>query len=153
MKILIVGCGRVGSRLAKRLENMGSEVVVVDEEREAFARLGGDFRGATYHGNGLESGTLKRSGICSVDVVVAVTGGDNRNLMIAQLGKHVFGINRVVARLKDPVRAAKYRELGIETLCVTTVVEGLFELWVQNGSYPTLPGEMSPCGDSSELNK
>ena len=152
MKIMIVGCGRVGWRLAQRLERVGHEIIVVDEDRETFSRLGGDFRGATFHGSGLDSFTLKRAGASGIDIVVAVTGGDNRNLMIAQLAKHLFGVQRVIARIKDPIRAAKYRDLGIETLCVTTVVEGLFELWVQNGTYPELPGEMSACGDASELN-
>lgn len=151
MKIMIVGCGRVGSRLALRLDRIGHDVLVVDEERETFSCLGGAFRGATFHGSGLESFTLKRAKAAECDVVVAVTGGDNRNLMIAQLAKHIFGVQRVIARLKDPVRAAKYREIGIETLCVTTLVEGLFELWVQNGAFPSLPGEMSACGDCSPL--
>jgi len=151
MKIMIVGCGRVGSRLALRLERGGNTVTVVDEDREAFTRLGGSFRGPTYHGSGLEAAVLKRGGIKNMDIVVAVTGGDNRNLMIAQTAKAQFGIERVVARLKDPVRSAVYREMGIETLCVTTVVEGLLELWAQKGEFPELPGEMSASGDSSPL--
>lgn len=151
MKVMIVGCGRVGSRLALRLERGGHEVIVVDENREALAGLGGDFRGATFQGNGLDSPILRRAGIESCDVVVAVTGGDNRNLMIVQLAKASFERERVVARLKDPVRAAKYREMGIETLCVTTVIEGLLELWTQNGAFPELPGEASVSGDASDL--
>ena len=148
---MIVGCGRVGSRLALRMERGGHEVVVVDPDREAFARLGGDFQGPTFQGSGLDVPTLKRAGIKDVDALVAVTGGDNRNLMIVQISKHEFGIARNIARLKDPIRAAKYRELGIETLCVTTVIEGLFELWVQNGEFPEMPGEMSASGDASAL--
>ncbi len=151
MKIMIVGCGRVGARLAQRLERGGHEVSVVDENRETFAALGGDFRGATYHGNGLEAPTLRRAGAAKIDALVAVTGGDNRNLMIVQLAKYEFAAPRVIARLKDPVRAAKYREMGIETLCVTTVVEGLLELWAQKGGFPELPGEMSASGDASAL--
>ncbi len=151
MKIIIVGCGRVGARLAQRLERGGHEVVVIDENRETFAALGGDFRGATYHGSGLDAPTLKRAGAGKIDALVAVTGGDNRNLMIVQIAKHEFGAPRVLARLKDPIRAAKYREMGIETLCVTTVVEGLLELWAQNGDFPELPGEMSASGDASAL--
>ena len=74
---------------------------------------------------------------------MATTGGDNRNLMIVQIAKAQFGRTRVVARLKDPIRSAKYREMGIETLCVTTVVEGLLELWALKGEFPELPGEAS----------
>lgn len=151
MKILILGCGRVGSRLAQRLERGGHEMIVVDENRESFARLGGDFSGATFQGSALDAFTLKRAGIDSCDAVVAVTGGDNRNLMIVQLAKIQFGRTKVLARLKDPVRAAKYREMGIETLCVTTVIEGLLELWICNGDFPELPGEMSVSGDASAL--
>lgn len=149
---MIVGCGRVGSRLAQRMERGGHEVVVVDSDREAFARLGGDFQGATFHGSGLDAPLLKRAGIAKMDTLVAVTGGDNRNLMIVQITKQEFGTARTVARLKDPIRAAKYREMGVETLCVTTVIEGLLELWAQNGEFPELPGEMSACGDASALN-
>jgi trk system potassium uptake protein TrkA len=94
---------------------------------------------------------LQRAGIAGVEALVAVTGGDNRNLMISQLAKHEFGTKRAIARLKDPIRAAKYREIGVETLCVTTVVEGLLELWAQNGDFPALPGEMSVSGDASAL--
>lgn len=151
MKIMIVGCGRVGSRLALRMERGGHHVVVVDSDREAFARLGGDFQGPTFQGSGLDAPTLKRAGVADMDALVAVTGGDNRNLMIVQITKQGFGTPRAIARLKDPIRAAKYRELGVETLCVTTVVEGLLELWAQNGDFPALPGEMSASGDASAL--
>ena len=151
MKIIIVGCGRVGSRLAQRLERGGHEIFVIDDDREAFARLGGDFRGATYHGSGLDAPTLKRAGAKTVDALVAVTGGDNRNLMIVQIAREELGTKRSIARLKDPIRAAKYRELGVETLCVTTVVEGLLELWTENGSFPELPGGISAIGDASAL--
>jgi trk system potassium uptake protein TrkA len=94
---------------------------------------------------------LDRAGARGSDVVIALTGGDNRNLMIAQLAQKSFGVERVVARLHDPVRAAKFRELGIEVLCTTTVIEGLIELYVRNGAFPDLPGEMSPHGDAEDL--
>jgi trk system potassium uptake protein TrkA len=151
MNIIIIGCGRVGSRLAVRLERGGHGVSVVDEAREAFARLGGDFRGPTFQGSGTDTFVLQRAGVKTADVVVATTGGDNRNLMIVQIAKSQFGRERVVARLKDPIRAAKYREMGIETLCVTTVIEGLLELWALKGEFPELPGEASVSGDASDL--
>ncbi len=151
MNIIIIGCGRVGSRLAVRLEGGGHSVSVVDETRDAFARLGGDFRGPTYQGSGTDTFVLQRAGVKTADVVVATTGGDNRNLMIVQIAKSQFGRQRVVARLKDPIRAATYREMGIETLCVTTVVEGLLELWAVKGEFPELPGEASVSGDASDI--
>ena len=151
MNILIIGCGRVGSRLAVRLEGGGHSVAVVDESRDTFSKLGGDFRGPTFQGSGMDTEVLKKAGVKTADVVVATTGGDNRNLMIVQMAKTQFGRNRVVARLKDPIRAAKYREMGIETLCVTTVIEGLLELWALKGEFPELPGEASVSGDASDL--
>ncbi len=151
MNILIIGCGRVGSRLAVRLEGGGHSVSVVDESRDTFSKLGGDFRGPTFQGSGMDTEILKKAGVKVADVVVATTGGDNRNLMIVQMAKTQFGRNRVVARLKDPIRAAKYREMGIETLCVTTVIEGLLELWALKGEFPELPGEASVSGDASDL--
>ena len=151
MKILVIGCGRVGARLAQRLEKAGHEVTVMDENREALAKLGGDFRGATYPGSGLDLDVLKRAGAVEMDAVLALTGGDNRNLMIVQSVRHHFQTERVMARLKDPVRAAIYQKMGIETLCTTTVVEGLLELWVQNDQFPELPGEIKVAGDDSAL--
>jgi trk system potassium uptake protein TrkA len=151
MKIVIVGCGRVGSRLAMRLERSGHEIIVIDEVREAFARLDPQFGGTTFQGSGLEIDVLRRSHVEGTDIVFALTGGDNRNLMIAQIVKHQMGVERAVARLHDPIRAWKYRELGIETMCTTTVLEGLLEIYVQNGEFPELPGEMSVNGDAGAL--
>jgi trk system potassium uptake protein TrkA len=153
MKIMIVGCGRVGSRLAQKLERDGNEVIVVDNDRETFARLGGDFQGATFQGSGLDIPTLRRAGVDNVDALIAITGGDNRNLMIVQIAKVELGTKRAIARLKDPIRAAKYRELGVETLCVTTIIEGMLDQWVKNGEFPALPGNISATGDASALER
>jgi trk system potassium uptake protein TrkA len=151
MNVIVVGCGRVGARLAVRLSNQGHRVTVLDEAREAFMRLGTEFSGATLQGSGLDNDVLRRAGAKEADIVIALTGGDNRNLMVAQIAKHTFGVARTVARLHDPVRAAKFRELGIETLCTTTVLEGMLELYVSKGEFPELPGEMSPAGDAGVL--
>jgi trk system potassium uptake protein TrkA len=150
-RIVIVGCGRVGARLALRLTARDREVTVIDEVREAFLRLGANFSGTTLQGSGLDTEVLERAGVRGSDAVIALTGGDNRNLMVAQLAKQRFGVARAVARLHDPVRAAKFRELGVETLCTTTVLEGLLELYALDGEFPELPGEMSVSGDASEL--
>lgn len=151
MNIIIVGCGRVGSRLAVNLAKSGHAVSIIDFKREAFARLNTDFKGATYQGSGLDIELLKRAGADKADMVFALTGGDNRNLTIVQMLKHKFNVQKAVARLHDPVRAAKYREMGVETLCTTTIMEGLFELYVANGDFPVLPGEMKVSGDASAL--
>jgi trk system potassium uptake protein TrkA len=151
MKITIVGCGRTGSRLAMRLAAQGHVVAVIDEKREAFGLLGANFSGATFQGSGLDIEVLQRAKIEDTDMIFALTGGDNRNLMIAQLTKFQMNVPRAVARLHDPVRAAKYQELGVETLCTTTVIEGLLELYVENGSFPDLPPEIRITGDDSRL--
>jgi trk system potassium uptake protein TrkA len=124
---------------------------VIDVAREAFSRLGANFPGQTFQGSGLDKDTLQRAGADKAEVVIAVTGGDNRNLMVVQMVQHQYGIKRAVARLHDPVRSAKFRELGVETLCTTTVMEGLLELYALNGEFPELPGEMSVYGDESAL--
>jgi trk system potassium uptake protein TrkA len=151
MNVLIVGCGRTGSRLARRLAAQGHQVSVIDEVRETVIRLGTDFNGATVQGSGLDMDVLKLAGVEQAEIVLALTGGDNRNLMIVQKVKHQCEVKRAVARLHDPVRASKFRELGIETLCTTTVIEGLLELYVTRGEFPSLPGEMSVSGDASAL--
>jgi trk system potassium uptake protein TrkA len=150
MKILIVGCGRVGARLAYRLEQAGHDISVVDEDREAFARLDGSFEGPTFQGSGMDKAILKKA-IAGVEAVIAVTGGDNRNLMIVQMARHEFGVQKVIARIKDPVRAGIYRDMGIETLCTTTLVEGILQIWVETGKLPSLPDPISPCGDTTGL--
>ena len=153
MRITIIGCGRVGSRLAERLSKGGHEISIIDEHRDAFRRLNTSFPGNSFQGSGLDPAFLERTGATRADIVFALTGGDNRNLMIAQLFKHQYGVMRSVARLHDPVRAATYRELGVETLCTTTVLEGLLELYVNHGDFPDLPGEMSVSGDASDLHQ
>jgi trk system potassium uptake protein TrkA len=152
MKILIVGCGRTGSRLGARLAANENNVAVVDIKREAFELLGANFPGSTFQGSGLDLEVLRRAKIEDTDIVFALTGGDNRNLMIAQMVKHQMNVPRAVARLHDPVRATKYQELGVETLCTTTVIEGLLELYVANGQFPELPSEIRLTGDASRLN-
>ena len=151
MKILIVGCGRVGARLAVRLAGQGHDVSIVDEARESFVRLGGAFGGKTYQGSGLDHDVLRRAGAEETEISVTTTGGDNRNLMIAQLLKHIFGVKRSIARLHDPARAAIFQDFGIETVCTTTVIEGLLEININKGSFPELPGEIAVSGDADAL--
>ncbi len=151
MKIIIVGCGRVGARLAVRLSAQGHDVAIIDEAREPFVRLGANFSGKTYQGSGMDREVLKRAGAEHAEIAVTVTGGDNRNLMIAQLLKHVFGIKRSMARLHDPVRAAIFHQFGIETICTTTVIEGLLEININTGKFPELPGEITVSGDPEAL--
>ncbi|MBV8116562.1 MAG: TrkA family potassium uptake protein [Candidatus Eremiobacteraeota bacterium] len=121
MRYLIVGCGRVGSALAKYLDADGHEVIVVDENASAFKRLGQKFKGHVVVGTGIDYDVLKRAGAATADGFIAVTNGDNRNIMAALIAQRMFKIKRVVARIYDPPRGQMYRELGVETVCPTTV--------------------------------
>ncbi|HEY2476406.1 MAG TPA: TrkA family potassium uptake protein [Candidatus Cybelea sp.] len=121
MRYLIVGCGRVGSSLAKLLESDGHEVIVVDENASAFKRLGPNFKGHVVVGTGIDYDVLKRAGAATADGFIAVTNGDNRNIMAALIAQRMFKIKRIVARIYDPPRGQMYRELGVQTVCPTTV--------------------------------
>lgn len=121
MRYVIVGCGRVGSALAKLLDSDGHEVIVVDENAAAFKRLGSKFKGHEVVGTGIDYDVLKRAGAAGADGFVAVTNGDNRNIMAALIAQRMFKIKRIVARIYDPPRGQMYRELGVQTVCPTTV--------------------------------
>lgn len=116
-----MGCGRVGATLAKLLDDAGHQVTVLDVDAYSFRRLHGEFRGNALVGNGTDQEVQVRAGIAQADVFVAVTQGDNRNVMAAQIAKHVFGVKRVVSRIYDPIREEMYRELGLETFSPTMV--------------------------------
>jgi trk system potassium uptake protein TrkA len=128
LKLLIVGCGRVGSQLAADMDKAGHEVVIIDRDPNQFSRaasrgvLTNDFRGNQVVGNGTDADVLRRAGIEDADGFVAVTEGDNRNIMASQVAKHIFKVPRVVARIYDPERAEAYEKLGLHTICPT--IEG-----------------------------
>jgi trk system potassium uptake protein TrkA len=122
VKTIIVGCGRVGSVLADAFDRIGHEVVVLDVQTSAFDRLPGTFRGTAVRGDGTDEDTLRRAGAESADLFMAMTEGDNRNVMSAQLATEALGAKRVIAKINDPLRAAAYAELGITTLCRTNLM-------------------------------
>ena len=119
MKIVIVGCGRVGASSAELWDAAGHEVIVLDVVTRAFERLPSTFGGVAIRGDGTDEDVLRRAGAEGADVLVALTEGDNRNVMSAQLAVEALGIPRVIAKINDSVRAAAYSELGIATLCRT----------------------------------
>lgn len=125
MKMVVLGCGRVGSTLALLMDQEGHQVSVIDRNRESFRRLPKEFAGNTVLGMGIDEEVLKRAGIQQADAFVAVTSGDNTNIMAAQIARERFQVPRVVARIYDPVRADFYANLGIETICSTTLLAGL----------------------------
>lgn len=121
MKIVILGCGRVGSTLAGMMSKAGYTVSIIDQTSDAFQRLGPDFQGTTFVGNGVDEDVLIRAGIRDADAFAAVTNGDNRNIMASQIAKEIFNVKKVVCRIYDPIREETYRELGLETFCPTLV--------------------------------
>ncbi len=126
MKIIIMGCGRVGARLASLLDEDGHDVTVLDIDTYSFRRLPSSFGGTALFGNGIDEEALKKAGIEEADVFVAMTQGDNRNVMACQIAKHVYNVPRVVCRIYDPLREEMYSALGLETLSPTKVFAQLF---------------------------
>jgi len=121
MKVVIMGCGRVGARLANLLDADGHSVAVLDTNSYSFRRLLPDFNGTALVGNGIDEEALKRAGIEEAGAFVAVTQGDNRNVMAAQIAKHIFNVPRVICRIYDPLRQELYSTLGLEAISPTTV--------------------------------
>ena len=121
MKIVIMGCGRVGSRLAARLSEEGHDVTVLDVRPDAFRRLPSNYKGKKHIGNGIDQDVLARIGVGEADVFIAVTQGDNRNVLATQVAKHIFGVPRTLCRIYDPIREEMYRGLGLETISPTVM--------------------------------
>jgi trk system potassium uptake protein TrkA len=120
MHVVVVGCGRVGSSLALKLTEAGHTASVIDRRPEAFARLGDAFAGRKVAGIGFDRDRLREAGIEDADAVAAVTNGDNSNILIARVAREEFGIEKVVARIYDPRRAAIYQRLGIPTVATVS---------------------------------
>lgn len=116
MHAVVVGCGRVGSTVARKLAADGHDVVVIDKKPDAFLRLGDDFAGRTMVGVGFDRDLLKSAGVGPSSAVMAVTSGDNSNILIARVAREHLGAERVVARIYDPRRASIYERLGIPTV-------------------------------------
>jgi trk system potassium uptake protein TrkA len=122
MRVIIIGAGRVGARTAEELDRLGHRVTVVDIDQNAFDRLPSSFGGSAVRGSGTDADVLRDAGAEGAELLMALTEGDNRNALAAQLGKHTFGIPRVVAKINDPVRAEAFRSLGVETICRTVIL-------------------------------
>ncbi|MEO6955900.1 MAG: TrkA family potassium uptake protein [Antricoccus sp.] len=116
MNIVIMGCGRVGSTLAHRLDRLGHEVAIIDQNAESFRRLGPNFRGNTVRGVGFDQDTLLTAGIEKANAFAAVSSGDNSNIIAARVARETFGVSQVVARIYDHKRAEVYERLGIPTV-------------------------------------
>jgi trk system potassium uptake protein TrkA len=137
MRTIIVGCGRVGAGLAGRLDQAGDEVTIIDLKTDAFDKLPEGFGGNAVRADGTDEDVLRRIGVEGSDRFFALTEGDNRNILAAQLAAETFSVPMVVAKVNDPVRASAYSALGIATVCRTgMMVESL-------ASFAGLPMDQS----------
>ncbi len=119
MKIIIMGCGRVGSQVSQLLVSQGHDVTVIDHDVDALARLGTEFRGKIVHGLGFDRNVLLEAGVETAEGFVAASPSDNANIIAARIARNIFRVPRVVARLYDPVRAEVYQRLGLTTISST----------------------------------
>jgi trk system potassium uptake protein TrkA len=120
MKVIIMGCGRVGGRLAGLLDIEGHSVTILDTDSYSFRRLPPEFSGTALVGDGMDEEALKKAGIEEADAFVAVTQADNRNIMAAQIARYIFNVPKVVCRIYDPLRRELFNSLGLEALSPTT---------------------------------
>mgnify|MGYP001181037727 CR=1 FL=1 len=121
MKLVILGCGRVGSTLAMMMDKNGHDVTVIDRNGEAFRRLDNSFKGKTLIGEGVDEDVLRKAGIEQADGFCATTEGDNRNIMASQVVQTMYNVPKVITRIYDPIREEAYRELGLQTVCPTVI--------------------------------
>lgn len=137
MHIVIMGCGRVGSTLAHILEDKGHSVAIIDQNPEAFRRLRGGFRGRRVTGYGFDRDVLVEAGVEKASAFVAVSSGDNSNIISARVARETFGVENVVARIYDPRRAEVYQRLGIPTVAtVRWTADQMLRRLLPEGSEP-----------------
>ena len=145
MNIVIVGCGRVGAALAEMYDRGGHAVTILDLRTDAFDRLPSTFGGNAIRGDGTDEDVLRRAGAEGADLLLAMTEGDNRNTMSAQLAVEALGVGRVIAKINDPLRAQAYAELGVATLCRTGLMADAVNAHL--GFAPSgLAGLLAPSG-------
>lgn len=121
MNVMIMGCGRLGARIATMLDSDGHSITVLDTNEAAFRRLPQGFKGKRAVGNGMDAHTLEKNGIKEIDAFFAVTQGDNRNYFASQMAREVYSVKRVLCRTYDPVREEIFRDLGLETFSPTSI--------------------------------
>jgi K+ transport systems, NAD-binding component len=121
MQIIVVGCGKVGSRFAQLMSEEGHDIVVVDNDSENFRLLDSNFKGLTVLGVPIDEDVLKQAGIESADGLAAVTPDDNINMMACQIAKEIFNVPRIFARIQDPVREQVFYQFGVHTVCPTNM--------------------------------
>lgn len=156
MHVIIVGCGRVGSTLALELSESGHDVVVIDRNANAFRRLGDNFKGRTLKGIGFDRSLLTEAGISPQSAVIAVTSGDNSNILAARVAREMYRVERVVARIYDPRRASVYERLGVATVATVAwtsnrilrtilPIEGVSDWTDPTSTYQLVERRISPA--------
>lgn len=143
MNIIIVGCGKVGSRLAQTLSDEGHDVVVVDNDKDSFKALKPDFNGLTVTGVPIDQDVLKQAGIENVDAFTAVTPDDNVNIMACQVAKEIFNVPKVIARIYNPELEHAFSRFRMDTLCPTNIIVDVMRakiLYDTNTSHCTISG-------------
>jgi trk system potassium uptake protein TrkA len=139
MKVIVIGCGRVGSAIALQLDREGWDVVAIDEKEEALGRLGERWGGGFRVGHGMDVEVLRDAGIEEADAVVVATDGDNTNIVIGQVAQKRFGVECVVVRLLDPARAEFYASRGMRTFCPTSTAISVLTDTVRACEVPAQP--------------
>ena len=134
MNVVIIGCGRVGAFLAGLLDSAGEAVTIVDTDRAAFLHLPREFSGTTLLGDGTDLDILRQAGAEQADTFIALTQGDNRNIMAAQIASKIFGIKKVIAKVNDPIRAYTYRKEGLETFSRTSILATLLQALISGNT-------------------
>ncbi|HOP99740.1 MAG TPA: TrkA family potassium uptake protein [Acetivibrio clariflavus] len=132
MQIIVIGCGKVGSRFAQVLSEEGHDVVVVDKDSNSFKILDPDFNGITVTGAPIDQDVLKKAGIETADALAALTPDDNINIMVCQLAKEIFKVPKVIARIFDPAREQVFHEFGLTTICPTKMTVEVIKSMVVN---------------------
>ncbi len=121
MRVVVLGCGRLGAQVAERLDRRGHNVTVISQNPDDFFRLPSSFKGTLAVGNGIDVDVLRDNGVQGADAFIALTDGDNTNAMASQVAKHLLGVPRVISQMKDPIREDTYNTLGLQTVCPTRI--------------------------------
>lgn len=155
MKIVVLGCGRVGATLARLMTGEGHEVTVIDQSSDAFSRLGQDYpQERTVLGDGTDEDVLRRAGLEDADAFVAVTNGDNRNILASQIAQHTFHVAKVMCRIYDPIRQETYNAMGLESICPTIIGAKLFrDALINPIAHTTSPAQSLAKGTSVPLTR
>lgn len=134
MQVVIIGCGKVGSKFAQVLSKEGNDVVIVSNDSKAFGNLPPDFNGVTVTGVPIDQDVLKTAGIETADVLVAVTEDDNVNIMVCQVAKEIFKVPKVIARIYNPAREHVFHEFGLDTICPTDITVNVMRATIESES-------------------